>query len=375
MRVLFLARSLGLGGAEGQLVALADGLRQLGHEVLIVTFYPGGPVWERASTLGLPLMSIDKRGRWDLWGAAGRFGRLVSAAAPDVVYSFLQGPNIFAALFRRQLGGRPLVWGVRASSMLFDFYGLSAKVALAAECRLAPAASAVVCNSRAGALFYAGRGVNRERLHVIENGIDTQRFYPDAEAAKQLRFEFAVPVGRRVIGLVGRLDPIKDHATALAACAELVARGWDIEIWVVGAREANADDPLSGVVRQSSLQERVRWLGVRHDMRDIYCALDVLLSTSLSEGFPNVIAEAASCGTPCVVSDVGDSARIVDDPKLVIPVRSPAAAADAVERVLSGEAGDPQSWHARIADRFDARKCIVATENLLAGLIRGRTSS
>lgn len=375
MRVLFLARSLGLGGAEGQLVALADGLRQRGHEVVIVTFYTGGLLWERARTLGLQLESIDKRGRWDLWGAAERFGKVVSAVAPDVVYSFLQGPSIFAALWRSKLGGRPLVWGVRASSLLFDFYGLSARAALMAECRLAPAATAIVCNSQAGALFYAQSGVSRERLHVIENAIDTQRFYPDPAAAAQLRTDLRVPVGRRVIGLVGRLDPIKDHATALAACVQLLARGWDIEVWVVGAVDVNTGDPLWSVVHQGALQERVRWLGVRDDMRGIYSALDVLLSTSLSEGFPNVIAEAASCGTPCVVSNVGDSARIVEDPQLVVPVRSPAAAADAMERVLRGEAGDPRSWHHRVADRFAAHRCIVATEDLLTNLVRATVAS
>lgn len=370
MRVLFLVRSLQLGGAELQLLMLARGLRDRGHTVTIVTFYPGGPVWESATRDGIECRSLGKRSRWDLLRPLLRLRRLAAAFAPDVLYSMLQGANVLAALARPLLGGARLVWGVRASNMVFDFYGSSARLALAAERVTWRAADLIICNSEAGASFYRSHGVAADRLRVIRNGIDTDAFRLDEEAGDTLRWELQVPDGTPVLGIVGRLDPVKDHATLLAACAQLRSRGLEPQIWCVGDGPDEVRQQLKSRAAGFGLQSAVRWLGVRRDLRAVYNALDLLACVSLSEGFPNVVAEAAACGTPCVVTDVGDSAVIVEETRFVVPPAAPERLAEAILSALRTERRQSSAWRERITRRFSRDAFVRATERALQETLR-----
>ena len=376
MRVLFLVRSLQLGGAELQLLLLARGLRDRGHTVTIASFYPGGPVWELATGDGIECRSLGKRSRWDFLRPVLRLRRMARAFQPDVLYSLLQGANVFAALARPLLGGVPLVWGVRASNMVFDFYGRSARLGLAAERATWRAANLIICNSEAGAAFYASHGVAADRLRVIRNGIDTEAFRPDAPAGDALRRDLQVPGGTPVVGIVGRLDPVKGHATLFSACVRLRSRGIEPQVWCVGDGPDPVRQQLMARAAELGLQDTVRWLGVRRDLRAVYNALDVLACVSLSEGFPNVVAEAAACGTPCVVSDVGDAALIVEQARFVVPPAAPERLADAIAGALRTETRQSDAWRERITRRFGRDAAVRATEQaLLATLAPRRAES
>lgn len=367
MRLLFLTRSLMLGGAETQLVSLASGLAGLGHRVAIAVFYRGGPLWDDAVAAGVDCFDLGKHSRWDIPGSIARFGSLVRRWQPDVNYSFMQGANITLGIARPMLRCPVSVWGIRASNMVFDFTGREAAWALRAECMLSRTADAVICNSVSGRDFYARQGVAESRLHVVPNGIDGARFAPDTMAAHRLRREFSVPAGRRVIGVVGRVDPVKGHATVLEVL-ERVASRVDVEAWFVG----DAPTPWAEELRRrgAGLGDRVRWIGPRRDMPGVYPAFDLLLSASLSEGFPNVVLEAAACGVPCVVTDVGDSGLIVEDARFVAPPGDAEALATAVERALAAPQ-DPLVWRERALGRFERSLCIRRTESLLGQLLDG----
>ena len=118
----FLIRSLGTGGAERQLVELARGLRSGGIHVTVITFYPGGafqPVLQRS---GVNVVSVNKKGRWDIVGFLRRLVKVIRAERPDVLYSFLSSANLVAALTRYCAPRRLVVWSVRESSLDLSSY-------------------------------------------------------------------------------------------------------------------------------------------------------------------------------------------------------------------------------------------------------------
>jgi glycosyltransferase involved in cell wall biosynthesis len=92
---------------------------------------------------------------------------------------------------------------------------------------------------------------------------------------------------------------------------------------------------LYSLCEESGLSDFIIWAGLRSDMAAVYNALDIATSTSsYGEGFSNVIAEAMACGVPCVVTDVGDSALIVGDTGLVVPIKDPEALANGWMKML-----------------------------------------
>jgi glycosyltransferase involved in cell wall biosynthesis len=150
------------------------------------------------------------------------------------------------------------------------------------------------------------------------------------------------------------VEPQKDHGTFLRAAAHVAAARDGVTFVLAGRGADAANRRLTGLVRAAGLEGRVRLLGVRRDMPTLTAALDVaVLSSAFGEGLSNSMGEAMACGVPCVVTDVGDSARLVGTSGVVAPARDADALAAGVLSVLARPA------HERRALGAEARRRIV----------------
>jgi glycosyltransferase involved in cell wall biosynthesis len=144
-----------------------------------------------------------------------------------------------------------------------------------------------------------------------------------------------------LIGLVARYDPMKDHETFLRAASLLIRREPRARFVLVGRGVDERNEALVGAMRSLGLNSAVHLLGERRDVPMVMAALDLFsLSSAFGEGSPNVVGEAMACGVPCVVTNVGDAARIVGETGRVVPPRSPEALADAWWNLLALGAGE-----------------------------------
>jgi len=370
VRIALLIRSLRTGGAERQLVTLARGLARLGHDVEVLSFYPGDAFEDELRGSGVGVNVLEKRGRWDLPGFVSRLARRLRALRPDVLHGYLGVPNLLCAALRPLLPHTRIVWGVRASELQMHLYddrwvGLEYRL----EALLSSLPDLVIVNSHAGLEHAAKRGFPRSRMVVVPNGFDTARFRPDPEARARVRREWAVADDEKLVGLVARLDPIKDHPTFLRAAALLRARRKDVRFVCVGDGTSGYRAELERLARQLGLDERaLRWAGARADVPAVDNAFDVACCSSTSEGFPNVVAEAMACGRPCVVTDVGDAARVVGELGLVVPRGAPEPFAHALDRLLD-QPPAAESIRRRVVDAFSERRLVADTAAHLERLV------
>jgi glycosyltransferase involved in cell wall biosynthesis len=161
----------------------------------------------------------------------------------------------------------------------------------------------------------------------VPNGFDTLRLHPDPAAGARLRATLGIPETAFIIGHVARLDPMKDHATFLAA-ASLVATAQDRARFVIVGKDTES---LAPDVARYGLSQKVHLLGERDDIASLMPGFDLFcLSSAFGEGFPTVLGEALACGVPCVSTDVGDAARIVDSCGRIVPPGQAAALAAAL---------------------------------------------
>lgn len=372
MKIILLARMLSFGGAERQLVALAKGLNSRGADVHVVLFYKGGAFDDELVAAGIPVHYLGKKSRWDVLGFLARFCRTVSQLEPAVVYSFLDLPNILAALFRRLIGRPRLIWSIRAAGVEMQHYDWLTRFIPWVEARLSSRAFRVIANSQAGAGWALRRGFAADRISVVENGIDTVRFRPDPAARDRVRRDWKVGDDETLVGLPGRLDTMKDHPNFLRACASLAASRPGLCFVCIGSGPAGYRDELAALAEDLGIGARLIWAGPRQDMPAVYAALDLACSASaFGEGFSNVVGEAMACGVPCVVTDVGDSARIVGDCGEVVVPRDPSQLALAMEEMLDRLDREPdlrQRARARIEDHFSVPSMVERTERILWGL-------
>lgn len=371
--ILFLTRSLGRGGAERQLVVLAKGLTRRGHAVAVAVFFGGGVYEAELAEAGVRVINLGKQGRWDILPFLNRLVRFLRKERPTLMHSYLGVPNILATALKPLLPGSRIIWGVRASNVDLSCYDWLSRLAYSLECRLARFADRIIANSHAGKRYAVASGFPEDKIVVIPNGINTKYFRFDSEGRQQVRSAWGLDEDEILVGLVARLDPMKDHSTFLKAASRIARERQHMRFVCVGDGSADYVELIKQQAMALGLTDRLIWAGARDNMPAVYSALDIVSSSSsFGEGFSNIIAEAMACGVPCVVTDVGDSALIVGNTGRVVAPNDGSALAAAIqhladlppeERRTLGEA-----CRARIMSEFSIHRLVQRTEQAL-GLV------
>jgi len=317
LRVLFLVRALSVGGAETQLVATAIGLKQRGHDVQIAVFYGvESPLVREAAANGVCVVNLEKRSRWDVVGFMRRLRAAVVQHRADVVYSYLPSANVVSALassLHKRVG---VVWGIRATQVGGASYDWLGQVMAGCERLLARRADAVIVNSARGIEHHARRGLPRDVMRLVRNGVDTGRFRFDADARQRLRSQAGIADIEPLVLVAGRHDPMKGIETFLSACQALPVRAM-----IIGGWNEPYTSQLRSLAASLGLADRVQWLDQQADMSGWMSAADIVCSASYGEGTSNVLIEAIACNALTVATDVGDSAEIVGDPARMAAAR------------------------------------------------------
>jgi len=370
MNIVFLIRSLNIGGAERQLCELALPLAAKGHKVFVIAFYRVGPFVDVLESGGCRVFGLEKRGRWDMIGPMVRCVRLIRENQIDVVYSMMPAENLFASAISKCWGRRSLVWGVRASDMDAGIYGIVPAMVHWLQRRLIKWPDAVIANSRA-ALVHLGM-VGESGCHVVPNGINVKKWYPDPAARLAWRNALGISQEQVLIGAIGRVDPIKRLDVFLRAAAEPRAAGSDAKFLVLGPGDARYLQELKELASELAIEKDIIWSGPETQLRGVYSALDLLVSTSDSEGLSNVIAEALACGTPVVATDVGDSALLVGPHGVIVPPGDVRAVAAVMLRAKAEDSAGRNQRHHYISENFSIDSLIQDTERILSDLVDAR---
>lgn len=319
MRVLFLSSGLGVGGAETALERLIPHLQAKRVVCEVASLRELGEVGARMIRSGITVhalgMNPPKPSLQGLW----RLFRLVRHFKPDVIQGWMYHGNI-AAQIARVAAPRAVVLGAIHQTLArpeLDPWTTRAVIGL--DALLSHLAARTLYVAHSAAEQHVARGYSNRAARVVPNGVDTKRFKPDAAARSAVRSALGLPEHGRVIGSIGRFHPVKDQAGFLRAAIELAPRFVDARFIMAGAGIEASNPELAPLLAHPALQGRVMMLGPRDDMPRLMPALDFLVLSSLSEGLPNVVAEAMSCGVPCVVTRVGDAAWMVGNTGWVVP--------------------------------------------------------
>ncbi|MGF1610072.1 MAG: glycosyltransferase [Kiloniellales bacterium] len=378
IRVVYLIRSLEAAGAERQLVELVRGLDRHAYTPTVLTYYPDGALETELKAADASLVCLDKGGRWDNLSFLRRLRATLRQLDPQILHSYMTTANLFALAARGAAPRARLVWSLRASAMDHRRYGprLGFPLALTERIELAlcrrPAI--ILPNSQAGQAHLLGRGVPADKVTVIENGIDCARFRPRPEARARIRAEWGLAPDVPLVGLAARLDPMKGHAVFLEAAALALRQRPALRFVFIGEERQPLANELKRQAETLDLGERLIWAGARRDMPEALNALDVQVSASLfGEGFSNAVGEAMATGVPCVVTDVGDSARIVGEEGVVVPPGDARALAEGWDRILALPPRARQALgercRARILEHFSLERMVARTSALYRNLI------
>jgi len=328
MRILFVISGLTLGGAERQVVVLSRELARLGHKVSIYTLNRETARMDELAGTDVAVVIDQKRQRLD-FGVLGRLRRHIRNWRPDIVHGFLYDGDFYS---------RVAAWGTRVpvlNSERSDNYRLSLiqRIGYRLTSLLC---DGVVANSHAGADF--ARRLHRlpdDKVHVVWNGIDLQevdaRLARSPEPARQI-FPGS---GLKRLCMVASIAPRKDHQLALRVVRRLVNEDASWRLICVGDELPKFRGYKTHVLGERDrlhLERFVEFVGHRRDVPEIVASSDMLIMTSLNEGFPNAVLEAMACGTAVVSTEYSDVRRILPFAEQVVGSRSETEIAEAIRR-------------------------------------------
>jgi len=369
MKITLLTRRLVYGGGEYQLSILAKALAAQKHQIKLIVLYAGGALEKSITTSSINVHCLNKKHRWDILLPLYNLTTILRKNPPDILYSYLPSANLVTILLKLFLPKCKIVWGIRSSHVDNNCFSKCLFFLLRVFSKLP---DLIIANSYTGSAFHQAKGFPSNKLTVIPNGINTVDFIP-ISTQKNSTTNILNHDGNIVVGLVSRLDPIKDHPSFIQAASIICNTRTDVRFVCIGCGADKYTAQLKQLCGTLNLTDHFAWLGYVPSSSSTYATIDILVSTSISEGFSNTIAEAMACGIPCVVTDTGDSKFIVGDTGLVVPTQSPEILANAILSYVDLEKQERMTIGAkarqRIVDNFSISQLVKNTENALSAVI------
>ena len=349
MNVLHVDSAAGWRGGQNQVLLTAKGMSARGHRVALAC-RSGGVLEARARAEGLDVHGLPLAG--DLSPrAAFQLSRLMRRHRPDVLH--LHDPHALAAGLLAARAA-PAIRAVATRRVDFPLRGPLSRFKYRS-------CDQVIAVSRKVAEVLGANGVSPDRIRVVYEGVPDRAGVPGGREALA---ELGVPAGCPVVGNVAALTDHKDHATLIEAAARVRARVPEARFVIVG--DGPLRQRLEALCRERGVLDRCVFAGFRQDLDRLLPAFTVFCLSSHMEGLGTSLLDAMAFSRPVVATAAGGIPEAVEDGVTgrVVPVRDPAALADALVEVLTdadkakamGDAG-----RRRFEERFTAERMVDET--------------
>lgn len=335
--IAHVVENLERGGLERMVIDLALAQLAAGHRPRVACLFAPGALAGELRGQGIEVFACHKAAGLDL-GAVRRLRAWLQAAPAGTRSGVVHTHNANA-----HYHSVAATFGAPVSRLINTRHGMGASQPrsrgewLYRRSMWRTDVVAAVCE--AARARFAAQGVRpRARLLAVPNGIRVETFAAaNEERRAALRNVLGLAPGTRIIGTVGRLNPVKDQAMLLQAFAHVHAEAADTALVLVGDGALRAD--LEAQAAASGAGDAVHFLGDRGDVRQLLQGFDVFALSSRSEGYSMALLEACASGLPIVATDVGGNREIVVDERNGVVV--PAADAAALSAALLGLLRDP----------------------------------
>ena len=322
------------------------------HHVISLTNY--GPIAERIESLGVKVTALKIKGPISLLRGAFRLYLIMKQVRPNITQTWMYHSDLIGGLVAKIFTNSKIIWGIHHTNLVPTENKKTTILAAHINAKLSShIPDKIVCCSRAALDVHYGIGFDCDKTLYIPNGFDINRYGPSVEAKTSFRADLGLGDDVIVAGMVGRFDPQKDHHNLIKAAARLKNRSIKIVYVLCGKNVDNNNTTLKGWLQEANLTDVFFLLGERRDIPRITAALDIsVLPSSHGEAFPLVLGEAMSSCVPCIATNIGDAANIVDETGLVIEPKNPDALADALYEFGKKSNDDREKLGAKARERI-----------------------
>jgi glycosyltransferase involved in cell wall biosynthesis len=335
MKIVHIITGLNNGGAESSLFKICN-YDQLNKHI-VISLMGKGKYGPKLTKLGIKVYCLNIKKNFFLIFDIFYLARLLCSLKPDVVQTWMYHADLLGSVASRLIGIKNIVWNIRQSDLSKNKskYSTIWIVKILSKFSWLLPKKIVVCSKRAISI-HKDLGYCSKKMFFIPNGYDLSIFKPINNKEFTIRKKLRIKKKTPLIGSIGRFDPQKDHMNLLYALSSLLSQNIDFYCILAGPNMNNSNKILTREIQKLKLNSNIKLLGRVTNIPKIMSELDIhILPSEYGEGFPNVVAEAMACNTPCVVTNVGDSALILGKTGWVVPPKNPDRLAKAIKISLS----------------------------------------
>ena len=362
MKIVHIITGLEDGGAEATLTKLlsySSVLRSRYHVISLLGLGKYGPKFRE---MGIPTYALNLNRPIYAISALFKLFKILRSIEPDIVQTWLYHADLIGGVIARIVGVKAIYWGVRHSNLSPANMKIRTLIVVKISALLSGVIPhKIICCSDEAVKSHIDIGYDKNKFVVINNGYDLSNFTKINIDIDDVKSDFSIPISTPLLGMVARFNVQKDHYNLLQALANVKKEGLEFICILVGTGINNDNIQLTQWINQLSLSRNVKLLGQHEDIPLIMNILDIHILSSLGEAFPNVIAEAMACYTPCITTDVGEASIIVGDTGWVVPSQDHYSLSQSIIEALK-QLNDNDNWALR---KSAARKRIVENYSLV----------
>lgn len=371
MKIVHIISGLGVGGAETTLLSLVRHTQNTDVIHTVICLSALAPLASDFIDAGAKVRILGMHHSRPNPGAFVRLTKWILEEEPSAVQTWMYHADLIGGIatkianvikrIRRTHPLPKLVWGIHRSEVPTRHSAITRYTARLCSILSRYIPDQIVCCAEAARLSHIQFGYDSEKMTVIHNGFDTAKFSPNPEMRLAMLTACHLPNDSLLIGIVGRFNPAKDYDNFLRAAAIAATRLPHARFLMVGKDVDNSNHTLCERIEELGLTDKVTLLGPRRDVVQLMPAFDFLCLSSRTEGFPTVVGEAMASGTPCVATNVGDTALLVGETGIIVPPADSTALGLALEKMglATYEKRAEYSMHARrrIIENFSIKSC------------------
>jgi glycosyltransferase involved in cell wall biosynthesis len=360
MKIVHIITGLKKGGAENTLFKICK--YDFKNKHIVISLTRSGEYFSLLKKIRVKVYCLNVR-----FYSIHKFFTLIKLLLflkPCVVQTWLVHGDFIGGLAARLAGIKNIIWNIRFSNLKIGKSKLLTIVIVKILSKLSffiP--KLIIINSKKAKKIFTNEGYDKSKLKFVPNGYDLSILKPIEKEKKTFQKKIKNKRKLTLIGNVSRFDPQKDHFNFLKALSLIKLKKIKFLSILVGKNIKN-NTSLIFEINRLKLSNHVKLLGQNDNILQVMNGLDICVqSSSYGEGFPNVVAESMACGTPCVVTDVGDAELIVSNSGWVVPPGNSIKLANAIEKAIY-EVGT-KNWDNRchkaraiIKKKFEIKKMI-----------------